>query len=63
MNRESFIKNFEGQFEEGSIVIVSWYEDTNATISYGNVVIGAHDKQGLEKQVAKVKELASEIHF
>lgn len=63
MNRESFVKNFEGQFEEGSIVIVSWYEDTDPAISYGDVVIGARDKQGLEKQVAKVKELASEIHF
>ena len=63
MARESFIQNFEGQFQEGKIVIVSWYEDTDSGVSYGNVVIGAQDKQGLEKEVTKVKELASEIHF
>ena len=63
MNRESFIKNFEEQFQEGKIVIVSWYEDIDPAISYGNVVIGAQDKQKLEKQVMKVKEPASEIHF
>ena len=63
MNRESFIESFERQFQEGRIVIVSWYEDTDPAISYGNVVIGARDKQELEKQVKKVKELASEIHF
>ena len=63
MNRESFIKDFEVQFQEGKIVIVSWYEDIDPAISYGNVVIGAQDKQELEKQVMKVKELASEIHF
>lgn len=63
MDRESFIKNFEGQFQEGKIVIVSWYEDVDPLISYGNVVIGAQDKQELEKQVVKIKEFASEIHF
>ncbi len=63
MTRESFIKNFEGQFQEGKIVIVSWYEDKDSGVSYGNVVIGAEDQQSLEKQVVEVKELASEIHF
>ena len=63
MNRESFVKKFEAQFQEGKIVIVSWYEDRDPAISYGNVVIGAQDKQELEKQVVKVKEIASEIHF
>ena len=63
MARESFIKNFEGQFQEGKIVIVSWFEDIDSGVSYGNVVIGAQDKQGLEKEVVRVKELASEIHF
>ena len=63
LNRESFIKNLEGHFQEGKIVIISWYEDTDPAISYENVVIRAHDKQGLEKQAAKVKEPASKIHF
>ena len=63
MNRESFIKNFKGQFQEAKVVIVSWYEDTDPAISYGNMVIGAQDKQESEKQVMNVKELASKIHF
>ena len=45
------------------MVIVSWYEDAVSKVSYGNIVIGAQDKKDLETQVAKVKELASEIHF
>ena len=63
MNRESCIKNFKGQFQESKIVIVSWYENIDPAISYGNVVIGAQDKQESEEQVVKIKELASEIHF
>lgn len=30
MAREAFIKNFESQFREGKIVIVSWYEDKDS---------------------------------
>lgn len=63
MGREHFIKIFECQFQEGKIVIVSWYEDIDSGESYGKVVIGAQDQQELEKQVAKVKACASEIHF
>ena len=63
MTRESFIQNYEDQFQEGKIVIVSWYEDIDSGVSYGNIVIGAQDKQGLEEEVAKIKELASETHF
>ena len=63
MARDSFIKNFESQFREGKMVIVSWYEDTESGVSYGNIVIGAQDKQALEKEVAKVKEIGTEIHF
>ena len=63
MNRESCTKNFKGQFQESKIVIVSWYENIDPAISYGNVVTGMQDKQELEKQVVKVQELASEIHF
>ena len=63
MGREPFIKTFEKQFQEGKIVIVSWYEDMDSAESYGNVVIGAQDQQELEKQVAKVKEIALEIHY
>ena len=63
MTRESFISRFENYFREGKIVIVSWYEDEESGVSFGNVVIGARSKQELEDYVIMVKELASEIHF
>lgn len=63
MSRESFIKGFEREFQEGKMVIVSWYGDVDSGVSYGNVVIGAEDKERLERDVTRVKELASEIHF
>ena len=63
VTREPFIKTFEQSFIDGKKAIVSWYEDALSGVSYGNVVIGARDKQDLERDVAKVKGLASEIHF
>lgn len=63
MSRDSFIKNFGSQFREGKIVIVSWYEDVDFGVSFANVVIGAKNKEELEREVARVKEVASEIHF
>lgn len=63
LSRESFVKRFESQFEEGEMVIVSWYEDPDSGLSFGNLVIGAENKQSLESQIKRVKELASEIHF
>lgn len=63
MPRESFTNKFHDQFREGEIVIVSWYEDRDSGVSYGNIVIGAQDKRVLEKQASLVKELATEIHF
>ena len=55
VTRESFISRFEDYFREGKIVIVSWYEDVESGVSFGNVVIGARNKQGLEDYVIMVK--------
>ena len=63
ISRESFIASFERPFREGTMVIASWYEDTESEASYGNVIIGAQNKQILEEEMAKVKEITSEIHF
>ena len=63
MSRDAFISKFERQFREGHIIIVAWYEDPNSGVSYGNVVIGAPDGKTLEYEVAKVKEVASEVRF
>lgn len=63
MSRESFIKKFESHFREGKMVIVSWYEDLESGVSFGNVVIGAENKQELDNKVTEVKKVATEIHF
>lgn len=63
LSRESFVERFESLFREGKMVIVLWYEDPDSGLSYGNVVIGAQDRQILESEIKKVKELVSEIHF
>lgn len=63
MTRESFIDRFRSQFQDGRIVIVSWFEDVESVVSYGNLVIGGEDKTRLEKEIEKVKEVANEICF
>ena len=63
MTREAFIERFESDFWDGSMVIVSWYEDQESSVSYGNILIGAQNKGDLEKQGARVKEVAAEVHF
>ena len=40
MTRENFIENLSPQFQEGRVVIVSWYEDIKSGISLANLVIG-----------------------
>ena len=63
MSRDAFVAKFEQRFREGRMVIVSWYEDPESGVSYGNVVIGAADERTLEEEVARVKEVASEVCF
>ncbi|KAG8528512.1 uncharacterized protein KY384_007430 [Bacidia gigantensis] len=63
VTRMRFIEYFQDRFRSGSWVIVSWYEDEEFGLSYGNVLIGASNVEQLEEEVAKLKDLASEIHF
>lgn len=63
MTRESFINCFDREFQDGKIVIVSWFEDVESGVSYGKLVIGGEDKERLEKRVANVKEVANEVSF
>ena len=63
MAREAFIEKMAGEHEDGRLVVVSWFEDVESGLSYGNVVVGAPNAETLEKEVAKIKSLASEIHF
>ena len=63
MSRENFITKLSKQFKEGRVIIVSWYADTKSKVSYANVIMGAEDRAGLEKEIKYVKHFATEIHF
>lgn len=61
MSRTSFIRTFDDSIEQGRMIITSWYEDLDSGLSYGSLVVGARDRQTLERDVVTVKEVASEI--
>ena len=63
MGRKQFIEKLSSRYEERRIVIVSWYEDVESGVSFANLVIGAEDKERLEKEIDAVKQYAVEIHF
>lgn len=63
MSRESFIRVFEDNIQQGKMIITSWYEDLDSGMSYGSLVIGARDKHALETDITTVKSIASDIHF
>ncbi|MCJ1235454.1 hypothetical protein MMC14_003422 [Varicellaria rhodocarpa] len=63
MGREEFITLMADRYRERRILIVSWYEDKIAEISYAHVIVGAEDKRRLEKEMELVKEHATEMHF
>lgn len=60
--RDSFVTHFEKYFRDDDMVIISWYEDAKSGASSGNIVIGGRNKLELEKRVAMVKELTSEVY-
>ena len=63
MAREAFVEKMADEHEEGRLAVVSWFEDIESGLSYGHVVVGAPDTETLEKELAKIKGLASDIRF
>ncbi len=63
LSKELLGKRFESQRHEIRIMIVSRYEDPNFRLSFDVVVIEAPNKQSLEREIKRMKELTSEIHF
>lgn len=63
MSRESFIALFEDSILQGRMIIASWYEDPDSGVSFGSLLVGARDLPALEKAVAAVKSIASDVHF
>lgn len=63
MRREEFTERLAKRFEEGRVVIVSWYEDIASGVSFANVVVGAEDAERLETEIETVKQHGTEIIF
>ena len=63
MGRKEFIERLSKDFEEGRVVIASWYEDVASGVSFANVVVGAEDAKRLEQEIETVKQYAMEITF
>ena len=61
LGRDVFISKFVDKLRQFKMVIVSWYQDMESGARYGHVLIGAHNKQVLEKEVTEIKKLVSEI--
>ena len=63
MGRTEFIAKLSKQFQEGRIIIVSWFSDTKFKVSFANVIVGAEDRPNLEKEIERIKQFTTEIHF
>lgn len=61
--RREFTEKLGKEFEEGGVVIVSWYEDIASGVSFANVVVGAEDTKRLEDKIEVVKQYGTEIAF
>ncbi|KAK4442567.1 putative solid-state culture-specific atp-grasp domain protein [Podospora aff. communis PSN243] len=61
--RKEFIEKFRQEFEAGRMFILSWYEDPEAKESIADVVVGAEDEKGLQKQMGRVRDATEEVTF
>ena len=62
LSREEFIEKYMSDFQDGSMVIGSWYEDEESSISHGSTFVGARCKEELEKRGAELKGFGKEVH-
>ncbi|GAB1312470.1 Putative solid-state culture specific ATP-grasp domain-containing protein [Madurella fahalii] len=61
--RAEFIRRWQGPFEEGRMLILSWYEDPEAGESIADVVVGGEDEGRLQELVRLVREDTEEVTF
>jgi hypothetical protein len=61
--RDNFISLFEKEFEEGRVCILSWYDDLESDVSFGNVVVGAEDPNGLVEDMQRIRDISEEVMF
>lgn len=61
--RREFIQRWRGPFEEGRMLIMSWYEDLEAGESIADVVVGGEDDERLQELVKLIREQSEEVTF
>jgi hypothetical protein len=61
--RKEFLKKWRGPFEEGRMLILSWYEDPDHGESIADVVVGGEDEARLTELMRAVKENTEEVTF
>ncbi|KXX82350.1 hypothetical protein MMYC01_201278 [Madurella mycetomatis] len=61
--RAGFIQRWRRPFEEGRMIILSWYEDPEAGESIADVVVGGEDEALLQELVRLVREDTEEVTF
>jgi hypothetical protein len=61
--RREFLEKWRGPFEEGRMLILSWYEDRDQGESIADVVVGGEDEARLAELMRAVKENTEEVTF
>ncbi|KAI0404392.1 hypothetical protein F4802DRAFT_598092 [Xylaria palmicola] len=61
--REEFIAMFEDEFKIGKICILSWYDDPESDVSFGNVVVGSKDIDELMRDMKRIRDVSQEVTF
>lgn len=61
--RREFVDRWRGLFEEGRMVILSWYEDPAEGGSIADVVVGGEDEGRLHELMKAVRESTEEVTF
>ncbi|KAK4234587.1 hypothetical protein C8A03DRAFT_18537 [Achaetomium macrosporum] len=61
--RREFIEKWRGPFEEGRMLILSWYEDPEEGKSIADVVVGGENEERLAKLMKEVREDTEEVTF
>lgn len=61
--RHEFIDQWRSDFLSGSMIILSWHEDSQSSASVGSVIMGAEDKKTLEDKTQRLKSSTEDVTF
>ena len=62
-SREQFCQQWRTETEAGQLCILAWYEDENVSKSFGDVVVGAEDRERLGGILEEVREATEQVTF